>query len=269
MHHLSLRLVQLSSLTILLSSGACSSGNLTGSTHSKSDQALTQDYGGSANATGTGSGTGGSANGSGSSTGTVSEGGGTAGQGEGKASNGSGSGGTIGDSGATSEKCKVATASAQNAKTDADKAKAAAQVAVDCAITGDKISKGLKKCLDAWGGKSPFTTASPYRKIGFAVSVLGFGSSIDDTNASADPELVVIGAAVNVLSITKYRLLNPKGWYCLIADVNVASKLTVDLHTDAHLADSRVDVDILSAGSNAGIVAVSVLSDVTVKRVDK
>ena len=266
MHHLSLRLVQLSSLTVLLASGACSSGNLTGSTHSKSDQALTQDYGGSsANATGTGS----SANGNGTSDGTVTEGGGTGGQGEGSIGNGGGTGGTIGDAGATSDKCKAATASAQNAKTDADKAKAAAQVAADCAITGDKVSKGLKKCLDAWGGKAPFTTASPYRKIGAAVNVLGFGNSIDDTNVSADPELVVIGAAVNVLSIPKYRLLNPKGWYCLIADVNVASKLTIDLQTDAHLADSRVDVDILSAGSSAGIVAVSVLSDVTVKRVDK
>jgi len=262
MHHLSLRLVQLSSLTVLLSSGACSSGNLTGSGHSKSDQALTQDYGGSS-ANGTGS----SANGSGSSNGTVAEGGGTGGQGEGTAGNGTG--GTSGNAGATSDQCKAATASAQNAKSDADKAKAAAQVAVDCGVTGDKISKGIKKCLDAWGGKSPFTTASPYRKIAAAVNVLGFGNSIDDTNASADPELVVIGAAVNVLSTSKYRLLNPKGWYCLIADVNVASKLTIDLQTDAHLADSRVDVDIMSTGSNAGIVAVSVMSDVTVKRVDK
>ncbi len=142
--------------------------------------------------------------------------------------------------------------------------------AADACQEQNRVSDGIKKCLKAWGGKSPFNEKSEYRKIAAAVSVLGVnGNAINDDQASAGPELVVIAAAVSVLSTPTYRLVNPNGWYCIIADVNVGSKLTVDLHKTAHLADSRVNVSVASNGQAAGAVDVNVFSNVKVNRVDK
>jgi hypothetical protein len=132
-----------------------------------------------------------------------------------------------------------------------------------------KVRTGINKCLALWGAGSPFTAASPYRNLGVSVNILGFGPTVEDTAYTAAPELVVIPASVNVLTITKYRLLNPNGWYCMIADVSVGAAIGVDLHKTAHLADSRVDLRILSAGSNGpAAVDVHVLSIVKVRRVD-
>ncbi|MBM4252001.1 MAG: hypothetical protein FJ146_08525 [Deltaproteobacteria bacterium] len=132
-----------------------------------------------------------------------------------------------------------------------------------------KLRTGINKCLTVWGANSPFNASSPYRNLGVSVNILGFGSTIEDTNVTAAPELVVIPVAVNVLTITKYRLLNPNGWYCMIADVGVGAAIGVDLHKTARLADSRVDVRILTAGSNGpATVDVHVLSAVKVRRVD-
>ena len=131
-----------------------------------------------------------------------------------------------------------------------------------------KLRSGVKKCLAAWGAGTPFTEASPYRNLGVAVSVLGFGSSLDDSEATDKPELVVIPASVSVLTITKYRLLNPNGWYCMVADVSVGAIINVDLNKNARLADSRADVRVLSAGSNGpAMVDVHVISSVKVRRV--
>ena len=131
-----------------------------------------------------------------------------------------------------------------------------------------KLRRGVKKCLAAWGAGTPFTEASPYRNLGVAVSVLGFGSTLEDREATDKPELVVIPASVSVLTITKYRLLNPNGWYCMVADVSVGAIINVDLNKNARLADSRADVRVLSAGSNGpAMVDVHVISSVKVRRV--
>ncbi|MCX6106969.1 MAG: hypothetical protein NTY08_14180 [Proteobacteria bacterium] len=131
-----------------------------------------------------------------------------------------------------------------------------------------KLRSGVKKCLAAWGAGTPFTESSPYRNLGVAVSVLGFGSSLNDSEATDKPELVVIPASVSVLTITKYRLLNPNGWYCMVADVSVGAIINVDLNKNAHLADSRADVRVLAVGSNGpAMVDVHVISSVKVRRV--
>ena len=62
------------------------------------------------------------------------------------------------------------------------------------------------------------------------------------------------------------ELLNPNGWYCLKVDVNVLNNTQIDLNCHAHLADSRVNVGVLSNNDPAGIVGVHVLSDVKVVR---
>ncbi len=145
-----------------------------------------------------------------------------------------------------------------------------AAASIACDPEGAKLSSGIQKCLNTWGGKAPFTMNSPYRKIAASVTVLGVGNAINDTTTTTTPELVVLVAGVNVLSSPRYRLLNPNGWYCFVADVNVLSGLTVDLHKTAHLADSRVNVGVLSSSTDqTAMVDVNVLSDVKVNRVDQ
>ncbi|MBM4251975.1 MAG: hypothetical protein FJ146_08390 [Deltaproteobacteria bacterium] len=135
------------------------------------------------------------------------------------------------------------------------------------------LKTGIAKCLQIWasnGSKPPFTESSPHRTIAASVTVFGAGNAINDETATNAPELVVIIAGVNVLSTPRYRLLNPNGWYCMIADVNVLSNLTVDLHKTARLADSRVNVGVLSSSNGqTANVDVNVLASVTKNRVER
>jgi hypothetical protein len=137
------------------------------------------------------------------------------------------------------------------------------------ATPGSNSDQGaIAKCLTAWG-QNPFgPNPTVYRKINASVQVLGFGSAVavKDDQPTAQPALILINAAVGVLSQSKLELLNPNGWYCLKVDVNVLNNTTIDLACQAHLADSRVNVGVLSNNEPAGIVGVHVLSDVKVQR---
>ena len=129
----------------------------------------------------------------------------------------------------------------------------------------------LRHCLKAWNGQSPFKDAdvANARKINASVRVLSEGPAVQDTQATDKPQLILIVAAVTVLSNSSYELQNPNGWYCIKASVNVKSTLNVNLHCTAHLADNKVDVSVLSTGTQAGQVGVNVLADVRVNKVCK
>jgi hypothetical protein len=124
----------------------------------------------------------------------------------------------------------------------------------------------IHKCMNIWGPNSPFTgTVQNYEKIAAAVTVGGIGNAINDTQATQEPFLILIDAGVNVLGSPTYNLLNPNGWYCMKVNVNVLTTLTVNLDCNAHLADSRVDVNVLSnQNNNTAAVGVHVLSTVNV-----
>ncbi len=138
-------------------------------------------------------------------------------------------------------------------------------------IPGDDLNdddKAMNKCLMKFG-RHPFgqNQVMNYRKINTSVSVLGFGSGIVDDQISNGPELILISAAVNVLGEQTYQLLNPNGFYCLKVDVNVSASTRIDLHCNASLADSKVNVNVMSDSTTTGVVGVHVLSDVSVRRV--
>jgi len=134
------------------------------------------------------------------------------------------------------------------------------------AAGGTAESQAIANCLKVWG-TSPFTSATPYRTVQASVQVLGGGSAVVDNTCTAQPELVLIKTAVSVLSQPKYELKNPNGWYCMMVNVNVQSQSTVELAQNAHIADNRVGVNVLSQGQSTGAVGVNVLSDVQVQRV--
>lgn len=123
--------------------------------------------------------------------------------------------------------------------------------------------KAIEACSTAWGGNAPVNFDS-VRKIAASVSVLGSNTLVDNRRTEF-PELTLILASVNVLSKLDWKLLNPNGWYCMVANVNVLSSMTVTINENGHLADSRVAVDVLSKTDGAAAGAnVNVLSSVKV-----
>ena len=134
-------------------------------------------------------------------------------------------------------------------------------------IDKDSDKEDLKKCLAAWGS-TPFAGPTSVRKIFASVTVGGFGVGIDDRVQTANPELVIVYAGVNVGGSVNYNMLNRNAYYCMVANVNVVTRLNVNLHCNARLADAKVAVNIggQQNGSTAA-VGVNVGSEVTIQNV--
>ena len=123
----------------------------------------------------------------------------------------------------------------------------------------------LHKCLAKWQNL-PFDPENvAYRKIAASVTVGGYGNAINDTERTDYPELVLITAGVNVGGAPVYNLMNPNGYYCIKVNVNVLTQLDVNLHCNARLADSKVNVNVGSTQNDTTSgVGVHVLSEVDV-----
>lgn len=126
----------------------------------------------------------------------------------------------------------------------------------------------ISKCLKQWR-KSPFSgTVDNFKRIYASVTVGTTGNAISDTERTEDPMLILIDAGVNVFGTPKYELLNPNGWYCIKANVNVGATLAIDLHCGARLADGKVNVNVGSTqSSSTAAVGVHVFSTVTVNNI--
>jgi hypothetical protein len=132
----------------------------------------------------------------------------------------------------------------------------------------DKDMEAIKRCLRKWKDNPFGASVTNYKKISAAITVGGFGNAINDTERTSEPWLILVDAGVNVLGAPTYKLLNPNGWYCMKVNVNVMTALTVDLHCNARLVDSRVNVNVGSTQSGGtSAVGVHVLSSVTVNDV--
>jgi hypothetical protein len=126
----------------------------------------------------------------------------------------------------------------------------------------------LHRCLSQWKNH-PFTgTVTNYQRIYASVTVGGFGNAINDDERTDEPFLTLIDAGVNVGGAPVYNLMNPNGYYCMKVNVNVQTALTINLHCNARLADSRVNVNVGSTQNDStSAVGVHVLSTVDVKTV--
>lgn len=128
----------------------------------------------------------------------------------------------------------------------------------------DPVQSAARACMRAWGSAHPFTETPPLRTVSGAVRVLGRGSSVADREVTDFPVLVVVEPGVNVLGDSEMELLNPNGWYCLRAAVNVGGGLRIKLACDAHLASATSGTSVF--GDNAGR-GVSVMGAISVERV--
>lgn len=128
----------------------------------------------------------------------------------------------------------------------------------------DATLSAARACMRAWGNQHPFTDTPPLRTVSGAVRVLGRGSSVSDREVTDFPVLVVVEPGVNVLGDGEMELLNPNGWYCLRAAVNVGGGLRIKLHCDAHISSASSGTSVF--GDNAGR-GVSVMGAISVERV--
>lgn len=126
----------------------------------------------------------------------------------------------------------------------------------------------IHKCMAKWKDVPFGPTITNYRKIFASVVVEGFGIGVEDTERTNEPRLTLIAAAVTVNSQVEYNLLNPNGFYCIKANVNVNSDLDVNLHCNARLADNFLGVDV---GSNVpeqpAVIGVNVNSEVNINNI--
>jgi hypothetical protein len=115
--------------------------------------------------------------------------------------------------------------------------------------------KILMKCLKRWD-KHPFPAKLTYKVMEAKVKVFGIGSDLRDDTKTKEPRLVLIKPSVNVMGKFKYHLLNPNGWYCLEADVNVMGKAEINLACTAKLASSKSGATVMGGSDKSGGVVV-------------
>ena len=151
-------------------------------------------------------------------------------------------------------------------------ARTTAPIAVLClllsapaAVAAQEVDSSIAACLKAWG-KHPFGNNPTFKTLSTSVKVFGIGKSTSDTEVTSSPTLILVNPGVNVMGGTVIELLNPNGWYCLRATVNVMGGLNLRAHCRAHLASSTDGATVM--GNNAENKGVTVMGSTNVERVD-
>lgn len=133
------------------------------------------------------------------------------------------------------------------------------------AVSAQQVDSSIAACLKAWG-KHPFGNNPTFKTLSTSVKVFGIGKSTSDTEVTSSPTLILVNPGVNVMGGTVIELLNPNGWYCLRATVNVMGGLNLRAHCRAHLASSTDGATVM--GNNAENKGVTVMGSTNVERVD-
>lgn len=132
-----------------------------------------------------------------------------------------------------------------------------------------RYAREASACLDSFPNH-PFKYDKnlKFRVISPGVVILGSGVTITDKSKTNYSQFILIRPAVNVLSKVDYELLNPKGWYCFRAKVNVLGESTVKIACNAHITTATATATVMgkSEGEREGI---TVLGKSIVKRMCK
>ena len=100
----------------------------------------------------------------------------------------------------------------------------------------------IQSCLKQFGD-SPFGGESiNYKILAPTINVLNGTSILLDDAKTTEPQLIIVSAAVNVLSNATYKFLNPQGWYCLAPNVSVLGVTNIDLNQSAHFVQLNIAV---------------------------
>ena len=132
-------------------------------------------------------------------------------------------------------------------------------------VPAQETDSAIAACLKAWG-KHPFGSKPQYRTLQTSVKVFGIGKSTSDAETTGSPSLILVNPGVNVMGGTTIELLNPNGWYCLRATVNVMGGLNIRAHCNAHIASASDGATVM--GSNTDNKGVTVMGATRVERVN-
>lgn len=129
----------------------------------------------------------------------------------------------------------------------------------------EKTEDAISKCLASWGSH-PFGKNPKYKTLATSVKVFGIGGSTKDAEKTESPALVLVNPAVNVMGRTTYELLNPNGWYCFRANVNVMGGFVIRAHCKAHIASSSSGATVLGSDETDAKDGVTVMGSTKVER---
>ncbi len=134
-------------------------------------------------------------------------------------------------------------------------------------VKAQEVDGAIAACLKAWG-KHPFGANPAYKTLATQVKVFGIGKDTQDTEVTKSPVLTLINPGVNVMGGSTIELLNPNGWYCFKANVNVMGGVTIKAHCKAKLASSSSDgASTTVMGENKDGQGVTVMGSTQVERV--
>ena len=142
---------------------------------------------------------------------------------------------------------------------------AALLMLVPMAASAQEADSAIAACLKAWG-KHPFGSKPHYKTLQTSVKVFGIGSNTSDSESTSSPALILVNPGVNVMGGSNIDLMNPNGWYCLRATVNVMGGMNIRAHCRANLASSSDGTTVM--GNNPDNKGVTVMGSTNVVRVD-
>lgn len=123
----------------------------------------------------------------------------------------------------------------------------------------------IAACLKSWG-KHPFGANPQFKVVSAPIKLFGMGDDPVDNEVTDTPSLVLVSPSVNVMGMTKFSLLNPNGWYCFKGNVNVAGKMSITAHCDAHIGSATEGATV--GGMNSGSKGITVMGMTELERVD-
>jgi hypothetical protein len=112
----------------------------------------------------------------------------------------------------------------------------------------EDVDPSIASCLRAWG-THPFGRSPQYKRLATSVKIFGLGQNPVDAEQTDSPSLVLVNPGVNVMGGKTLELLNPNGWYCFRANVNVMGGVNIKAHCKAHLASASEGVTVLGSNS--------------------
>jgi hypothetical protein len=104
------------------------------------------------------------------------------------------------------------------------------------AVPTEEERNAISNCEKGWGEKFPGSLDS-IRKISAKTAKNDSGSIVDEKETGS-PELTLIVASDLSETRLKWRLLNPQGWYCVIASEDTLQALSIVANKNTRIGDS-------------------------------
>lgn len=126
-------------------------------------------------------------------------------------------------------------------------------------------AEAIRKCLNLWG-THPFksVTSQNFKKMAPNIALFGVQiNPVEDMENTSFDKLILIDVSIKIASTVNMKLLNPKGWYCMKADIasgveGIRNTTNVKLACSAKLAKNDLSVAVNSTTGGVTVGSQSV-----------